>query len=221
MTHAKYDPRDRRPIRSRDTAWAQAATKMLVRMQVSPNAISLAGMFAAIIAGVALYFTGQLEELGQRSCWLAAGLLCQIRLLCNLLDGMVAVSRNIASRKGELFNEVPDRISDAAVFSGLGYAAGSDIALGYVAAVAAVFVAYVRVLARSIGAPNDFCGPLAKQQRMALVTLLAAYLALVPVTWHWSWGEAKLILLVVIAGCVVTALRRLRRAAIFLEGASA
>ncbi len=213
----QYDPTDRRPIRSRQSWWAQSATRLLVRLNASPNGISIAGMIAAICAGVALYFTGRLDGVPQRACWFAAGLLCQVRLLCNLLDGMVAVARNIASRKGELYNEVPDRISDSVVFIGLGYAAGSHVALGFLAALVSVLIAYVRVLARSIGAPNDFCGPLAKQQRMALVTALAAYLTFASESWRLAWGEATIVLSLVVLGGVATALRRLRRAATYLS----
>src|SRR5438105_2817615 len=41
----------------------------------------------------------------------AAGCI-QLRLLCNLLDGMVAIEGGFRSRSGEVFNELPDRVSD-------------------------------------------------------------------------------------------------------------
>ncbi len=45
------------------------------------------------------------------------------------------------------------------VFIGIGYAVGGNILMGVVAALLAVFTAYVRATAKSVGAPNDFCGP--------------------------------------------------------------
>jgi phosphatidylglycerophosphate synthase len=39
-----------------------------------------------------------------------------------MLDGMVALASCRDSKVGELYNEVPDRVSDAAVFIGVGYA---------------------------------------------------------------------------------------------------
>lgn len=218
MTDPTYDPTDRRPIQSRNTQWAEATTKLLVNLGVSPNTISLFGMLAAITAGVLFYSTDIATGTGQRALWFCGGALCQIRLLCNLFDGMVAVMRDIASPKGELYNEVPDRVSDAAVFIGLGYSAGGDIAFGYIAALISVFVAYVRATAKSIGAPNDFCGPMAKPQRMALATVVAVYMAFSPVSWRMPWGEARLVLLIVILGGIVTVSRRLVRAARHLEG---
>lgn len=219
MTESTFEPSDRRPIRSRNTRWAESMTNRLVRWGVSPNAISVAGMVAAVLAGVCFGSTGLAEGVVARSLWLVGALGCQCRLLCNLFDGMVAVRRHIASRHGELFNEVPDRISDAAVFIGLGYAAGGDLVLGYVAALVAVFVAYVRMTAKSTGAPNDFCGPMAKPQRMALVTAVAVYLALSPKAWQLSWGEPRIALGVIIVGGIVTAIRRLFRASRYLKRA--
>ena len=139
-------------------------------------------------------------------------------VVCNVVDGDVSIKRNLASPKGEFYNEVPDRVSDAAVFIGMGYAAGGDVVAGYIAARVLVFVAYVRAVAKSTGAPNDFCGPMAKPQRMALATLAAIYLAFSPDAWRLSYGEARLVLVVVIVGGVVTALRRLVLAGKHLEG---
>lgn len=218
MTEPTYNPTDRRPLQSRNTKWAEAGARLLVQLGASPNAISVFGMFAAIVAGGAFYATSITADLAQRTLWIVGGLLCQVRLLCNLFDGMLAIGRGVASPKGELYNEVPDRVSDAAILIGLGYAAGGDAVLGCLAALTAVFVAYVRAMAKSIGAPNDFCGPMAKPQRMALVTVLAVYMALSPDSWRLLWGEARIVLVIVIVGGIVTALRRLWRAAKHLEG---
>jgi len=218
MADRTEKPIERRPIQSRDTAWAEATTRLLVTLRVSPNAISLLGMLAALAGGTALFATSITSGPAQRALWFSGGLLCQARLLCNLLDGMVAVARNIASPKGELYNEVPDRISDMAVLIGLGYSAGGDSTLGYVAAIVSVFVAYVRAVAKSIGAANDFCGPMAKPQRMALVTVVAMYLAFSPVSWRLSFGEPRVVLIIVIVGGLATAWRRLVRAARQLGG---
>lgn len=217
LTEPKYEPVDRRPIQSRDTRWAEFITQLLVNLGISPNTISIVGMLAAIAAGTAFCATDFSEGIFRRALWLCGAALCQVRLLCNLFDGMVAVKRAIASPKGELYNELPDRVSDAAVFIGLGYAAGGDATLGYLAALISVFVAYVRAAAKSIGAPNDFCGPMAKPQRMALATTVAVYLAIAPEAWRLPWGEVKVILLVVVIGGVCTALRRIHRAAKYLE----
>ncbi len=219
MNQADNRPLDRRPIVSRNTRWAEQIAQRLVDWGVSPNAISMAGMFAAILAAFCFVLTNSAAAgWQQRTLWFIGAALCQVRLLCNLFDGMVAVARGTASRRGELYNEVPDRISDAAIFIGLGYSAIGSVALGYLAALVTVFVAYVRAMAKSVGAPNDFCGPMAKPQRMALVTLLAVYLSFSPIELRLETSEVNLLLVIVVVGGIFTSFRRLVRAARFLQG---
>src|SRR5881392_1904154 len=172
---------DRRPIATRNRKWAQAATAWLAARNVSPNAISIAGMCACIVAGIALGMTSISDY---RVLWLIAALGAQLRLTANMLDGMVAIASGRTSKIGELYNEIPDRVSDAAVFIGAGYAWGGNVALGYVATILAIFIAYVRGAGKIAGAPNEFCGPMAKQHRMLVITVACLYSAAVPRAWQ-------------------------------------
>jgi phosphatidylglycerophosphate synthase len=125
-----------------------------------------------------------------------------------------------------LYNEVPDRVSDTAALVGAGYAAGGDVTLGYVAACVALFTAYVRAAGKAAGAPQDFCGPMAKQHRMAVLAGVAVFCGLAPASWQpaWGgppgWGLAAAGLLVIAAGGLVTAARRLARTAVHLKKAN-
>ena len=214
---ARVNTTDRRPIRSRDHKVWIAAAHALAKRGVSANGISVFGMLACIGAGIAFAMTGQFSGWEARALWIGGALLVQIRLICNMLDGMVAIERGIASPVGELYNEIPDRVSDMAALIGLGYAAYSEVAGGYLAAALAVFVAYVRAMGQAAGAPNDFRGPMAKQQRMFIVTLAALYMGLAPVEWRmpfWrGWTVPSAALAIISIGCVITAIRRIRAAA--------
>jgi phosphatidylglycerophosphate synthase len=210
---------DRRPLTSRSWRISGVLAHGLARRGVSANLISVAGMLAGVLAGVSFALTGRVAV--PALAWLAGALLVQARLAANLLDGMVAIESGRASRLGELFNEVPDRISDAATLIGLGYAAGGLPWLGDLAAVLALFVAYVRSAARNAGAPQDYSGPMAKPHRMFVVTVAALGCAVVPAGWpavlsSQGAGLPAVALGVIVAGCVVTAIRRLARAARFL-----
>ncbi len=205
---------DRRPIATRNRKWAQATTTWLAARNVSPNAISIAGMCACIVAGIALGVTSIADY---RILWIIAALGAQLRLTTNMLDGMVALASRRASKVGELYNDVPDRISDAAVFIGAGFAWGGNIALGYIATILAVFTAYVRAAGKIAGAPNAFCGPMAKQHRMLVITLISLYSAVTPRSWQIvsfndsSIGLMTLGLAIIIVGCVITVFRRVSR----------
>jgi phosphatidylglycerophosphate synthase len=206
---------DRRPIATRNRKWAQAATAWLASQNVSPNAISIAGLCACITAGLALGLTSVEYN---RVFWLIAVLGAQLRLTANMLDGMVALVSSRASKVGELYNEVPDRVSDAAVFIGAGYAWGGNVALGYIATILAIFTAYVRAAEKVVGTPNEFCGPMAKQHRMLVITA-CLYSLVVPRSWqifhfdNLKVGVMALALTLIIAGCLVTVVRRLQRIA--------
>src|SRR6266404_6456623 len=207
---------DRRPIATRNRKWALAATAWLASRNVSPNAISIAGMCACIAGGIALALTSISDY---RILWLIAALGAQLRLTANMLDGMVALASGRASKTGELYNEVPDRVSDAAVFIGAGYAWGGSVALGYIATILAIFTAYVRAAGKIAGAPNEFCGPMAKQHRMLVVTVACLYSAIAPRSWQMitfndrQIGLVTLGLLVIVVGCVITVIRRVSRIA--------
>lgn len=222
MNDSTEEPIDRRPIPVRNTGWAQAITRLLIRVGATPNGISVFGMLAAIAAGVLLSITGCDCSL-DRVFFLLAPVLILVRLLANMFDGMVAVESGTTSPIGELFNEAPDRISDAIVLIGAGYAVGGDVLFGYGAACVALFVAYVRSLAKSAGAPSDYRGPLAKQQRMWAVMIASVYMGAAPSAWQSTWGPQdewgifSIALIVVIVGGAFTAARRLRGAAKYLR----
>jgi phosphatidylglycerophosphate synthase len=196
----------RRPIASRDTRWAGRLASWLVARRASANGISVAGMLAGLAAGACLAATSGVPVAWP--LWLLAALFIQLRLLANLLDGMVAIGRGVASPTGELFNELPDRVSDTAVLMGLGWAAAQP-ALGIAAALAAMATAYVRAVGKGLGQASDFAGPMAKQQRMAVVTAVAVVCAVLPVAWRTELTWAALWIILVLS--LATALRRLLR----------
>ncbi|MFO1031013.1 MAG: CDP-alcohol phosphatidyltransferase family protein [Planctomycetota bacterium] len=212
---------DRRPIKSRDTALAQRFASWLVAHRVSPDAISLFGMVAGLAAGACLWSTVPWSA-GERWLFAAAALAIQVRLLCNLFDGMVAIGSGRASPVGELYNDLPDRVSDSAVLIGLGLAGGCPW-LGCAAALLAMATAYVRTLGKALGAGSDFGGPMAKQQRMFVVTLAALFMALAPAAWRPALsglGLPGLALVVIVVGSAWTVVRRLRNVARQLRGGS-
>ena len=190
------DPAARRPLKSRDVRAFQLLSAALARRGVSPNAISFASIVFGCAAGAAMAATAHTgNEWAQRGWWLLAAGCIQFRLLANMLDGMVAVEGRRGGPTGDLWNEAPDRVSDAATLIGAGFAAGSDPLLGFGAAVVAVFVAYVRALGASVGAGQIFLGPQAKPHRMAVMTVACLAIAAMPhFTSATGWEPSPVIL---------------------------
>ena len=209
---------DRRPIATRELKASVNVARLLARRGVSANLISVLGVVCGIAAGLAFYITSLWPDLA-RFAWIAGAVLVQLRLVANMLDGMVAIETGKASPVGELYNEVPDRISDAATLIGLGLAAGGHLAVGLGATIGAVLTAYVRAQACVAGASQQFCGPMAKPHRMFVVTLLALYAGLTPSAWQPQWqmsllpGLPAAVLWLIFFGSLWTAVRRLLRSA--------
>lgn len=156
---------NRRPIEARSASWAKKSASFLVGTNISPNQISIFSVFFALI-GASLLVSYSTHTAGLIGC----ALFIQLRLVCNLLDGMVAVEGGKKSPLGQIYNEFPDRIADSVLIVALGYSIGLP-SLGWFGALAAALTAYVRVFGGSLGFPQDFRGPMAKQHRMAVVTV--------------------------------------------------
>ena len=155
---------DRRPLRTRRAGWSQRLAKALARSRITPNQISVLSMvFAAIGAALLLYPPTPVVLVLVALC-------VQLRLLCNLLDGMVALEGGKGSATGVLYNELPDRVADSLFLVPLGYAAGFGW-LGWLCALLAALTAYIRVTGGSLGLPQDFRGPQAKPHRMFVMTV--------------------------------------------------
>jgi phosphatidylglycerophosphate synthase len=192
---------NRRPLKSRQSGWAKAAASLLLRTGISADQVSVLGIIFALFGSWAA-----VEAPGGPWLWLAAALGIQLRLLCNMLDGLVAVEGGRKSVYGPLFNEVPDRIEDSVLLIAFGWAAG-QLWLGLLAALLAAITAYIRALGGSLGLGQDFRGPMAKPHRMAALTL-AAVAALVEALTVESRQVVEIALWIIIAGAVLTAIRR-------------
>jgi phosphatidylglycerophosphate synthase len=222
----------RRELRTRSAGWPRAIAGRLAVLRVSPNMVSIASLVFAAVAAWGFYRAGRYPLrsgdmfifMGDRvrrwrtwsAWWLvlgAAGI--QLRLLCNLLDGLLAIEGGLKTKTGELFNEIPDRLADALILAGAGYAlgrAGWGPALGWSAAVLALFTAYIRVLGGSLGFAQDFSGPMAKQHRMFVLTM-GALVAAMEIAIRGRLTALWIALVIIVAGSALTAALRIARIA--------
>lgn len=206
----------RRPLKTRQWWFFRRLAAALAEGGVSPNSISVASVFAGAAAGCCLAATSHVDDgIVRRLLWGAGAACIQLRLIANLLDGMVAVEGGKASAVGDLYNEVPDRLSDPAILIGAGFAVGGSPILGLAASLVAVFVAYVRAIGASVGCGQVFLGPFAKPQRMALMTAACVACAILPGAWQPTHegtgiGIIGVSLTVIVIGGAITSARRLR-----------
>ncbi len=141
---------------------------------------------------------------------------CYLRLWCNMLDGMVALASGKASWRGEILNDLPDRISDVLIFVGVAHSGLNALVSGYWAAIFAVLTAYVGLFGQAVGVQREFSGLMSKPWRM--VTLhIGAWVTLALIWWNQGaihWGSLTVLdwtCLLVVIGCVQTIWVRLSR----------
>jgi len=199
---------NRRPLKTRSKPWAQSLAHLLVALKVQPNYISMAGIGFSVLGSACLVMAHRHRP---AVLLFLAAVCVQLRLLCNMMDGLVAVEGGLKSNYGDLFNEIPDRIEDSLFLVSAGYAAQLP-GLGWACAVLAVFTAYLRAFGGSLGQAQNFCGPMAKPQRMFFLTLGCLLAALVQVLGA-PVPVLQGILWIIAGGACVTAIRRIRHIA--------
>lgn len=211
---------DRRPIQTRSAWWAKTLASRLISWGFTPNSISLLSIFFAAAGAASLFYIYCMHVCMQKDpsiypaslailLYFVAAVCIQLRLLCNMLDGLIAVEGGMQSKTGELYNEIPDRIADTLFLVAAGYASGysSGILLGWLASVLAIGTAYVRALGTNRGFKQDFCGPMAKPHRMFVLTV--AMISSMIETFFGLRPKSILIALIfIVAGAVITCIRR-------------
>lgn len=203
---------NRRPIKSRSNEIIRGLASRLATCGITPNQVSTASVAFAAIAAAALLYSHTWPAM------LIAILGIQLRLLCNVVDGLIAVEGGKKSLLGALYNEFPDRIADSLLLVAAGYAAGIPW-LGWLSALLAALTAYVRVFGGALGLEQRFLGPMAKQQRMALLSA-ACLLVIVETALQRPYYAMGIALAVIAAGSALTCVTRTRAIARDLAAAS-
>lgn len=172
----------------------------------------MASVGFAALAGICFWLAFMPEsQFGRGGLLILGALMIQARLLCNLMDGLIAIEGGMKSPVGDVYNDLPDRVADVLIILGVGYGLTlypHAFVVGWAAALLSVCTAYVRLLGGSCGLVQSFRGPMAKQHRMALLTGAAVVSVFLSSAW------AQLILCVglwaIVAGAFLTCLLRAR-----------
>jgi phosphatidylglycerophosphate synthase len=208
---AAYQPTARRPIAEIFRRTARGATRLCLRLGISADWISYSSVVFAAAASYCFCRSG-----AQPRLLIVAPLFCYLRLWCNMLDGMVALAAGEVSRRGEIVNDLPDRVSDVLIFAGAAQSGWMHWVFGYWAAILSLGTAYVGTLGQAVGGRREFGGMMSKPWRMVA---LHAGAWVTYALFRWNHGEPMighlgvldLTCLIVIAGCLQTIVQRLSR----------
>ena len=165
-----------RPFGRRVAEWP---ARVLARMGLTPNAITIVGLLLNV--GVAAVLASGQPVLG--------GVLVLVANAFDMLDGALARVTGKASRFGAFLDSNIDRYAEALIFLGIGawlftLGDGSLLLAVYAATVGSMMVSYARARAEGLGVGGEI-GLLPRPERLILLSIgliFHGYL-LAPVLW--------------------------------------
>lgn len=211
MAELKYQPTSRRPISDVFRKTADTAVRFCVQRNIHPDTVSYSSIIAAALGAVCFW---------KSTYWswslIIGPVFLYLRLWLNMLDGMVALASGKPSRRGEIINEMPDRVSDIIIFVGVAHSGLCHPLSAYWAAIFALLTAYVGILGQAIGAHREFSGIMSKPWRMVALHA-GAWVSFAFLNWRedriqigyftvLDWTN-----LIIILGCLQTIWIRLAR----------
>jgi phosphatidylglycerophosphate synthase len=208
---AEYQPTSHRPIAQIFRRTGKGATNLCVRLGIPPDAISYLSILAALAAALCFWKSGRSTRL-----LIIAPLFCYLRLWFNMLDGMVAVAAEKASARGEIVNDLPDRVSDVIIFVGVAHSGLMNPFIGYWTAILSLLTAYVGLFGEALGGRREFGGIMSKPWRMVALGLgaWATFVCRSSQAELHDFGRLTILdwtCLMIILGCLETIIVRLKR----------
>ncbi|MGN7250224.1 phosphatidylinositol phosphate synthase [Arthrobacter sp. SAFR-014] len=130
------------------TALFTPLARWLLKIGVSPDAITIVGTAGVVVGALVFYPLGQL--------WWGT-IFITLFIFSDVIDGIMARMQNLGGRWGNFLDSSLDRLADGALFAGLAiwfFTGGADVPIAIAAVVCLVLgmvVSYVRAKAESLG----------------------------------------------------------------------
>ncbi|WP_026923750.1 phosphatidylinositol phosphate synthase [Glycomyces arizonensis] len=186
--------------------YIDAAAKVLIRIGVSANAVTVTGTAVIAAASVFLLSQGHL---------LAGLIVVTLIAFTDLIDGAIARVKGTTSRFGALLDSTCDRLADGAILAGLAYWLLAEerffaCAMTLLALIASQVVSYVKARCESLGAECNV--GVAERPERLILSGVAVLAEVVGVPFAMEVGMALLALL-----STITVVQRLVHARTVLE----
>ena len=184
-------------------------TKILMplarRMPLGPMGISLVSLITAIAAG----YSFVMADLDEKHWLLIGALMVFLTAVFDALDGIVARTREIASRRGDLVDHTLDRVADIIIVGGIALGTLVDITLGFAAIIGILMLSYMGTQAQAVGAGREYAGLLGRADRLVV-------LVMVPIIQYFSdgyqeWNYMTLMCYAFAIICTASAIYRFNR----------
>lgn len=170
----------------------------LARSGIQADVVTLTAIPVAAVAGAAVLVSPDVPVV-----LLVVPVAAALRLVSNLLDGALARRTGRVHPRGELYNEVGDRVADVLMLAPVAFVPGAIAPLVWLGIVLSLIASFTSVATRAAGGPRSYRGVLSKPGRMVLLSVTA--LAVV-VVGQGPWAAFGPLLIV---GAALTLVERL------------
>lgn len=167
--------------------------KLLIRLGLTPNAVTTIGLVLNIMVAVIFIFGGEEGNRGDLRYVGWAGALILFAGLFDMLDGQVARLGNMSSRFGALYDSVLDRYSELIMFFGICYYLVAhhyfiSSLIAFIGMIGSMMVSYTRARSEGLGIENK--GGLMQRPERVITVAVAAIAC--SITAHYIGGNYKL-----------------------------
>jgi CDP-diacylglycerol--glycerol-3-phosphate 3-phosphatidyltransferase len=170
----------------------------LERSGIRPDALTLGAVPVGAVGGAAVLVSQSVPLI-----LLLVPIAAAARLILNLLDGALARRTGRIHARGELFNEVGDRLADVLMLAPVAFVPGAQQATVLLGVTMAVLASFTSVATKAAGGTRSYHGILSKPGRMVLLSVSAIAVIIVGPA---AWGPFGPLLLL---GASVTLLERI------------
>ncbi len=156
------------------TALFTPLARWLLKMGISPDAVTVIGTAGVVVGALVFYPLGQL--------WWGT-LFITAFIFSDVLDGIMARMQDVKSRWGNFLDSTLDRIADGALFAGLAvwfFTGGANVPIAAAALVCLVLgmvVSYARAKAESLGFTANI-GIAERAERLVSVLVVTGFTGL-------------------------------------------
>jgi len=192
---------------------ARRIARFFAAAGISPNFLSFASFFFAVLAGLFFFFSGNHSH-SFNLLLLFAGVFVCLNAFLDGLDGVLAREIGNASKKGDFLDHVLDRYSDMFIIGGiiLGGYANQRWEIGIIAIIGVLLSSYMGTQAQAVGLNRVYGGLIGRADRL-LIIIAATFLTLaypyqIPASGLLSFSFLGWTLLIFAVLCNITALQR-------------
>lgn len=155
-------------------SWITSGAKAALKIGLSPNKVSAAGIIFGVASGFAYWASGVAVKTNldlYRFSLSSAVILLLLSGFCDALDGALARLYGETTSLGGFLDSLLDRYVDASVYCGLILGGLCDPLWGLIALIGSLLTSYTRARSEAAGVPMETIGVAERAERLLIIMI--------------------------------------------------